>query len=103
MEYLLWIRDKRTSDREALLTWLISRDEGGVVYLGDAWFIWHRFRDQGNNFIYHPIPMNIELMYRSPELCIEKVKMVELPYIRDSHEDYLKKRIWLWRTSLRSD
>ena len=32
----------------------------------------------------------MELMYRNPESCIEEVKMVELPYIRDSKEDYLK-------------
>ena len=56
----------------------------------DACFIWHRFQDQGNKFIYRPIPTNMELMYRNPEVCIEEMKMVELPYIRDSKEDYLK-------------
>ena len=58
------------------LTCLTYRDEGGVVYIRDTWFIWHRFRDQGNKFIYCPIPTNMELMYRDPELCIEEVKMV---------------------------
>ena len=29
-------------------------------------------------------------MNRNPELCIEELKVVELPYIRDSKEDYLK-------------
>ena len=90
MGYPLWIPEERKSDREAYLTWLTYRDEGGVVYIGDAWFIWHRFRDQGNKFIYRPIPTNMELMYRSPEVCIEEVKVVELPYIRDSKEDYSK-------------
>ena len=66
------------------LTCLTYRDEGGVVYILYAWFIWHRFRDQGNKFIYRPIPTNMELMYRNLELCIEEVKMVELPYFRDS-------------------
>ena len=73
------------------LACLTFHDEGGVVYMRDAWFIWHRFRDQGNKFIYRLIPTNVELMYRNPEVRIEEMKMVELPYIRDSKEDYLKK------------
>ena len=72
------------------LTCLTYRDGCGAIYIRDAWFIWHRFRNQGNKFTYHPIPTNMELMYRIPELCIEEVRMVEPPYIRDSKEDYLK-------------
>ena len=32
----------------------------------------------------------MELVYRNPEGYTEEVKMVELPYCRDSREEYLK-------------
>ena len=82
---------KRDNWREKhVISFVCFHSEGGVVCIRDHWFIWHRFREKGKTSIHRPIPTNMELVYRNPEGYMEEVKIVELPYCRDSLEEYLQ-------------
>ena len=72
------------------ITFVYYHSEGGIAYIRDTWFIWHRLREPCNKYFYAPIPPNMELIYRNPSGFREEVEMVELPYICDSQEYYLR-------------
>ena len=71
------------------ITYAGLESEGGIVCVRDNWFIWCRYRDPGNTSHYRPILGNLELVYRNPSGFMEEMKIAELPYCRDSREDYL--------------
>ena len=71
------------------ITYVCFHSEGGVVYIRDNRFIWHRSRDPGSKFIDRPTSTSMELIYRSPSGFMDEVNMVELPYCCDSREEYL--------------